>query len=293
MLVRKILLALFLILSFIPLKGDAQTPSKAGFVRGSIWYSKDPFEEGDKIKIYTAVFNPEDKELSGDVIFFDKTTYLDKKHFIAPAKGIVDVSMDWIVTIGGHRIFGKIENAKFKTTAGTYEETYITENKTEEDPRTVEKKIVPKEPVVVKTKTENQITSDIVVNDTPSTISGVVNNGINFVKNIGTTVKEVVPPFVIKPVAYSTNALETFRTYLGTHTENKKVDIKNQIEVLKTEETQVKEKNTTSKVIKPLKLVELFALSLFSFTFNNAFIFYGLLILALLLLLRYVWRLIF
>src|SRR3989338_5661631 len=44
--------------------------SNAGFVPGNIWYSLDPFLEGDKIKIYTLIFNPDPRELSGTVIFF-------------------------------------------------------------------------------------------------------------------------------------------------------------------------------------------------------------------------------
>jgi len=52
--------------------------SNAGFVPGNIWYSLDPFLEGDKIKIYTLIFNPDPRELSGTVVFFDNSVFLGK-----------------------------------------------------------------------------------------------------------------------------------------------------------------------------------------------------------------------
>ena len=60
--------------------------SNTGFVPGNIWYSKDPFEEGDKVKIYTFIFNPDSRELSGTVIFFDKTVLLGKKILLSLLK---------------------------------------------------------------------------------------------------------------------------------------------------------------------------------------------------------------
>ncbi len=140
MILRKIGIILFLIFSLLPMeKISAQSPN-TGFVQANLWYSKDPFEEGDKIKIYTFIFNPDARELSGIVVFFDKTVLLGKKEFTIPAKTANDVSIDWTVTAGDHTIFGKIENAKFLVSAGKYEEVYIAENETEKSSRTVSKK---------------------------------------------------------------------------------------------------------------------------------------------------------
>jgi hypothetical protein len=139
---KKAGIILFLIFSLFPTQNIFAQNKNTGFVSGNIWYSKDPFEEGDKVKIYTFVFNPDVRELSGSVIFFDKTTLLGKKDFTIPAKGADDVSIDWTVSTGDHSIFAKIENAKFLISKGNYEEVYLAENETEKSTSSVSKKIV-------------------------------------------------------------------------------------------------------------------------------------------------------
>src|SRR3989338_6753006 len=131
MALKKIGTILFLIFSLLPIQKIFAQDSNTGFVSGNIWYSQDPFEEGDKIKIYTFIFNPDNRELFGTVIFFDKTILLGKKDFTIPAKTANDISIDWTVTVGDHTIFAKIENAKFLVSKGKYEEVYLAENETE------------------------------------------------------------------------------------------------------------------------------------------------------------------
>src|ERR1035437_1568488 len=156
---KKVAIVLFLILSIFPIyKIHAQT-SNAGFVPSNIWYSKDPFEEGDKIKIYTLVFNPDSRELSGTVTFFDVNVFLGKQDFVVPAKGVKTISIDWTVIAGDHTIFGKIENAKFLVSKGKYEEIYLSENETEKSSRSVAKKIIIKAPDPIKNASENGQTS--------------------------------------------------------------------------------------------------------------------------------------
>jgi len=139
---KKILWLVILLLCLLPVFKIQAQDSNAGFVPGNIWYSPDPFEEGDKIKIYTVLFNPDAREFSGTVIFFDKTTFLGKKDFKVGARSVLDVSIDWTVSVGEHVIFAKIENAKFLISAGKYEEVYLLGNQTEESERTVKKKII-------------------------------------------------------------------------------------------------------------------------------------------------------
>ena len=79
---KKAGIVLFLIFSLLPIQKIFAQSSNTGFVQANIWYSKDPFEEGDKVKIYTFIFNPDTRELSGTVIFFDNTVMLGKKDFI-------------------------------------------------------------------------------------------------------------------------------------------------------------------------------------------------------------------
>lgn len=244
----------FVLFSIPPVKTQAQA-TNAGFVPGNIWYSKDPLEERDKIKIYTLIFNPDARELSGTVIFFDQSVFLGKKDFIAPAKGVKDVSIDWTVTVGEHKIFGKIENAKFLISKGKYEEVYLVENKTEESTRTVNKKII----VDPGGKSESQLES---------------------IKNIGKIIEEKTPEFITKPIISTTSTIEKFRADIGAASASKKAEVQDQIKVL----GDVEE----NKFLKPFKYVELFLFSLFSFIFNNKFIFYVILVFAISFLLRYI-----
>ena len=92
---KKFLIFLFLTLLF-PINKISAEIANVGFIPDNIWYSKDPFFEGDKIKIYTLIFNPDGRELSGTVSFFDKTILLGKKDFRVSGNGVKDISIDMI-----------------------------------------------------------------------------------------------------------------------------------------------------------------------------------------------------
>lgn len=261
---------IFLILFIFPIyKLSAQT-TNAGFVQANIWYSKDPFEEGEKIQIYTLIFNPDLRELSGTVLFFDKTILLGKKNFTITAKAAKAISIDWTATIGDHKIFAKIENAKFLISAGKYEDVYLTENQTNESLRTVNKKIIP-DPTAPKTTT---------------TDGGQV-------QNIEKFIIEKTPDFISKPMVLGAETMEGFRSSIRGALENKKGKVQTEIKILSENKTPEDAKSKNNPVLKPFKYVELFIISFVSFILNNRFLFYGILIFVTFFLLRYLWRLIF
>lgn len=265
---RHFYVVLFLIISILPVcKAYAQS-SNVGFVSGSIWYSKDPFEEGDKIKIYTLIFNPDQKELSGKLSFFDKNILLGSKNFTVPATTAKDISINWTVIVGDHIIFAKIENAKFLLDNGQYQNVLLTEDQTENSERAVSKKVV--------VKTEN------------------ANNVISFsIPNVSKLVEDNTPEIIAKPITATANSLENFRQNISAISENKKMAIKNEIETLNSPKKSSTVQTNQSKLLKPFKYIELFFLYFFSFIFNNRLVFYLIFVLAIFFLLRYIWRLIF
>src|SRR3989338_8628539 len=196
MALKKIGTILFLIFSLLPIQKIFAQDSNAGFVPGNIWYSQDPFEEGDKIKIYTLIFNPDERELSGTVIFFDSSVFLGKKDFTASAKGIKDVSIDWTATVGDHNIFGKIENSRFlvsgEKSERTYEDVYLSGNETSKSSRRVNKKIV-------------SVSSDTIFTNIGLAAENTGNIVGDYLKNTkeaaGVAMKENTPSVVIKPIA--------------------------------------------------------------------------------------------
>lgn len=290
MVFKRVSIFLFLIFSIIPIHNTfAQGSNNVGFIPSNIWYSKDPFQEGDKIKIYTLVYNPDNRELSGTVIFFDNTVFLGKKDFKTSAKSVKDISIDWTATFGEHVIFAKIENARFLISKDKYEDVYLAENKTEESKRKVSKKII---------------------TDLPDSILNSIANSTP-VSDVQELIKNNTPVFVTKILDNTINSLENIRTNADTSLENKKEAVKKEIDILnKTnsnpsddsfeEETKVKfikEKlnnaQNINNIIKPFKYIELFFLTIFLFIFKYKILFYSLLVIIVFLILRFIWRLIF
>lgn len=256
---KKIFITLTLVLSLLPIYELNAQNSNAGFVPGNIFYSKDPFEEKDKVKIYTLVFNSDSKELSGTVSFYDKTTLLGRKNFTVEGLGVQDISIDWSVTAGDHVIFAKIEDAKFFTSEGKYQNVILAKSETEESRRTVAKKIT------VEEKEEPAAALDA-----------------DAIKKV---VVEGTPDFIAKPIIASVSAIETFREEQGTSVKTEKEEVKREIEVINKKEKareELKEKNPeaaesepVSHLEKPLKATKLFSLNLLSVLLNNAYAFYG------------------
>lgn len=275
----KIFIFIFILLSsFFPAKfsykiADAQSSPNVGFISVNIRYSKDPFLDGDKIKIYSLVINPDKREISGTVVFFDQTTLLGTKNFIVPANGVRDIFIDWTVTAGKHSIFAKIEDAKFLISKGNYEPVFLTNNETAKSERTVEKIIIP-DPVSVSDQNNTGDSSD----------TGSIQN----IKNL---IADKTPDFIAKPISMTASAIDGFRETMGTNSENKKQETK--IEITALDKNKTAPDLNQNKLLKPFKYVELFFLSLASAIFNNKFIFYGLLTVIVSLLIRFIWHKIF
>ncbi len=269
---KKIYIILILVLCLLPIFKISAQSSSAGFIPGNIWYSKNEPEEGEKIKIYTVLFNPDEREFSGTVIFFDKNIFLGKKTFTVKAKTVKDVSIDWTATVGSHSIFAKIENAKFLISNNKYEEIYLSGNQTEESKFSVSKKIIQNENLINNLK-EN-----------------ILNIGFDSIENLENLVEEKTPDIITKPVIISTNILEKFRENIGSIVKNTKEETKQELEVLK---NTTEKKEEDNKFLTPFKYVKFFFLSLISFIFNQKIIFYSLSLIIVFFFLRYIWRLVF
>src|SRR3989338_4089878 len=211
---KKIGIVLFLILFLFPINRILAQTTNAGFVPANIWYSQDPFEEGDKVKIYTVIFNPDSRQLSGSVIFFDNSVFLGKKDFTAEAKSVKDVYLDWTATAGEHGIFGKIENAKFLISPGKYEEVYLAENETSKSARTVSKKIIPE-------------AAEAETDTTPSPIFNIVNALTSEpLKDIGGRIGNNTPEFIARPALATAGAIEEVRSSTGAALKIKREEVK-------------------------------------------------------------------
>jgi len=128
----------------MPFLTKAQTDvGTVGFVESNIWYSKNLPEEGETIKIYTALWNSSTKTIKGRVAFFDKEIFLAEKTFSIEGNTIKTVSSDWKVTVGEHTIKAKITESQFADGTNASDSLLQENSSTPEIKTVIKKKIIP------------------------------------------------------------------------------------------------------------------------------------------------------
>lgn len=147
-----LILILFLCLSDIK-ASRAATESAApdyknlGFSKDNIWYSKDPFGEGDRIRVYSAVYNSSPDTLLGTIRFYNNDELIGEKEFSLAGEGrIRDVWVEWQATAGYHRISAEIHNARISKLGQSPREISVTDRLTGQSERYVAAKEPPKPP---------------------------------------------------------------------------------------------------------------------------------------------------
>ncbi|MBI5220546.1 MAG: hypothetical protein HY978_01755 [Candidatus Liptonbacteria bacterium] len=119
-------------------RAETRVLSNLGFLRGNIWYSKDPFYRGDTVRIYSAVFNSTSNDLVGTVEFYDNGFILGRAEFSVAGNGrIKEVWTDWTATAGTHNISAKIVSARLSLVGGQEEPIRIANSTTGEDQRVI------------------------------------------------------------------------------------------------------------------------------------------------------------
>jgi hypothetical protein len=254
------------------------TAASPGFIKAPIWFSKEPFEEDDVIKVYTLIFNPDVKTFSGTVLFYDNTLLLGKKSFTVKPKEAQYVSVDWTVTFGNHEIFAKIEDPKFLLSNGKYETVSLEENQSEKS--------------IIQTKKK-------VIDEAKDTVKERVTQANSQISKIQQGILENTPEAIATPVVNTANAIENFREELTIKTEIKRDTAKEELAAIDKESTKSTDaKNNTTGVktaeesssSKPLIYVEMFFYTIFAYILASKLLFYGLGIFVLFILLRFLWN---
>lgn len=277
MLLKKFGIILLLIFFLTPTAKIFAQTTNAGFVPGNIWYSKDPFAEGDKIKIYTLIFNPDTRKFSGTVNFFDNSILLGTKKFNVAGTSTEDVSIDWTATAGDNEIFAQIQNAKFLSTNGTYVDANLAENKTSTSSRTVTPKVV----------TQN-------ISNGINSVDGAFNSTINSIQNIGNTAKNVIPESTSQIAVSTTNNVDKFIANTSAILQSTRNQTQNNLNALNDKKNSSSTDTiNTSDFQKPFDYITLFLLTILLFILKYKILFYGIIILIVFLILRYIWQLIF
>ncbi|MFA6397320.1 MAG: hypothetical protein WDK96_00540 [Candidatus Paceibacterota bacterium] len=246
------------------------TPVNIGFVPGNIWYSQDPFMEGDLIKIYTLVFNNGKNSISGTVEFYDKNVILGDKKFTLKAGEILPIYVDWKVTAGDHTMSAKIIDSKMVVN-NTTESIVLKYSQTDEDERFVPKIIPASEKITDQTNKQIEKVTNFVSENTPASIK--------------------------EPVISTTKSIEAFRTDTAEKLATQKESTQKEIEAVDEKRAEQLKSNgqvdTSTKIEKPLKYIKLFLISLFAFIFKTKVIFYLLALTIIFLIFRFIFKKIF
>jgi len=97
-----------------PLKILAATVP-AGVPKDTLWFSEDPIFVGDRITIFTIVYNSTPYRLSGSMELRDGTTTIGKKEFSVPSGGGAQIiSFPWEVTQGEHLFAAVIVDSELR-----------------------------------------------------------------------------------------------------------------------------------------------------------------------------------
>ncbi len=265
-----------------------------GFIPGQIWYSKDPFVEGDSIRIYTAIWNNSTSPMSAKVEFYDKNVILGTRDVVVAPSNLEDVYVSWKVTAGDHLISAKIISPSI-TTSGKKETISVSNNITEVDKRFV--------PVVVKTVSGETATSTDVIKSQ--------------VDKATSSITDMLPESISVPASEGVGVVDNFRTNTFDQISQAKVDTEKKIAEIKSAEGSTPSKtgeNSTSKntgtkpsssdtnkvssqkvgvdvaTEKPIAYIKLFFLSVLSFVFGSKLVFYSLIVLLIFFILRFIYR---
>ena len=259
--------------------------SNAGIIQKNIWYSKDEPQAGDTIKIYTLLWNGSGNTLTTTVSFFDGGVLIGKRSVSVSAKTTKDVSVDWKVSGGSHKISASVSNSVMTDTAGKKINAVL------EDTATGEDLIVIKSPIIPGSASSTS------VNDPAKNI---VENTLNSLDSFRTktsdsleraqaeakadmgvpltaddmkkiwTVASTIPDAVDMTGATSTNA---------TAYENKIKDFSHA--------SSVQELKDSNGLKKPLAYLKYYGIGLLLFLFSNKLFFYGAIAVLLFFVLRF------
>ena len=222
----KYFIALFLFFTALitPVFATDLSINNAGFVPSNIWYSKDPFYAGDKIRIYTFIFNGSAYDLTGAVEFFDNGASIGKTTFALASGGrLRDLWIDWKATEGKHAVTARLVDTIADGPNGK-QSVVLANAETGKSERTIELDPVAKA-AAEKAQAEQAAEAQ--------------KQALNKVDDAIQTVSSVIPAPVKEGVSSSANFLEAFRIGEAYSLRLAKENKAREIEAIKAEEQRV------------------------------------------------------
>lgn len=269
---RKIISSLVFIFALVLIPNTTRAAdTNAGFIPAPIWFSATDLKAGDSITIYSVIYNESAKNLSGAAGFYDGDTLLGTKTITVSAHSTREVSVAWKVTVGDHAIRARFENVKSGTGTGTPETVLYSET----DPaRFTIYPDLSSNPFASKTETTTPAPTKT---ETTTTPSGKVEEAKGAIKDTAGT-------------AFS--SIDSWRTNIA---DSLAESVKKATAELNKEGATTDPKSSTSTekksfVSTPFTYVKLFFMKIGSFIFSHGSVFYGLIVLIIILFVRYLIR---
>ena len=266
-----------------------------GFPEKEMWYSKNEFVAGEVVTISTLVLNSENVTLSGVVQFLDRDVVLGEKKITIEKNDAKVVSLDWKVTEGEHQFSARFSQVSQVEASGKKVSVVPTSAETKKDNVYVKKAVVKAD----ESSEDNTIlVSDVSVSK--DSLGAEVSKATDFLK-------DKTPDNIEEKISSTTVGIENFRETWEEHFEEKKEDEKVLLDALNEyyeNRLRAKEEADVDNYVKQtyvdssgenilkktLHYISIFFYSLLAFILGNMFVFYGLGLLIVFLILRAIYR---
>lgn len=274
------------LLPYTPLR--AESSAYIGFMSDPIWYVPDAFSEGDTVQIHTFVFNGRQETFKGVLEFYDDQVLLGKKDISLPGGSGKEMSLLWLARAGDHKIYAKIASPKIILASGKEQAIVLENSATVADNRSVSKKALS--------------------SATETVADGMYGSVLSQIDIAGQFLKEHTPEAIQKPVTAAVDVSEGVRSSVSeaslagkqsAEAEIKKIEEvqtlagsdkvstdKRQIDTEVKKPTVSKGKTSSLAVKKPFEYARLYFWSLVHFIASHAIVFYGLVFVIVLYIIR-------
>ncbi|MFA5841687.1 MAG: hypothetical protein WC835_01835 [Candidatus Paceibacterota bacterium] len=271
-------LLFFYFAGFVFVLAEVKIIENSGFVPGNLWFSRIPAAVGEKVQIYTLVWNGSENDIAGTVSFFDNDTIISKQDFVLAGAGSTKIlSAAWTAGDGYHKIYAQITDSEGAPRGSKAVSVSLQYSKTVESENFVSTPAPP-----------------------ATTTSAVASNFVNQKVDYATSYLETnLPKPVVGAVAYIADNFESARTdaEVWTGDEIKKLksgltgsaseDKKNSI---LSDKTAAETDGAGFNIDGPFKYAALAFLSAGNYIFGNAWLFYGLSLIAVFFVIRFIKR---